>query len=113
LLVHDKSRATRKLSFLIQNSVSLRNFARHVAKQREFDSDLFAECGVRRGSVNADAKYGGVLEVDLAGVDTRLVSLKFFRSTTGEYSLVQVLSGVRFSEGNNTRDTCRIHERSC
>jgi hypothetical protein len=84
LLVHDKSRAARKLSFLIQNSVSLRNFARHVAKKREFDSDLLGERGVGRGSINADAKYCGVFEVDLARVDTRLVSLKFFGSSTGE-----------------------------
>jgi hypothetical protein len=84
LFVHDEGGATRKLSFLVQDSVSLCDFALHVAKEREFDSDLFCERGVGRGSINTDAKYGGVFEVDLARVDTSLVSLKFFRSTTGE-----------------------------
>ena len=79
LLIHDKGGATRKLSFRVQDSVRLRDFARHVAKKREFDTDLFGERGVGRGSINADAKHSGVFEVDLDGVDTRLVSLKFFR----------------------------------
>jgi hypothetical protein len=84
LLVHDEGGATGKLRFLVQDSVSLRDFAFHVAKKREFDSDLLGECCVGGGSIDADAKYGGVVEVDLARVDTSLVSLKFFRSTTSE-----------------------------
>jgi hypothetical protein len=84
LLVHDKGGATGKLSFLIQDSVSFRDFPLHVAKKRKFDSDFLGKRCVGGGSINADAKYGGVFEIDLARVDTRLVSLKFFRSTTGE-----------------------------
>ena len=84
LFVHDKGRAASKLSLVIQDPVSLRDFALHVAKKREFDSDFLGKRCVGWGSINANAKYRGVFEVDLARVDTSLVSLKFFRSTTGE-----------------------------
>ena len=84
LLVHNKGGATSKLSFFIQDSVSLRDFALHVAKKREFDSDFLGKRCVGGRSINADAKYSDVFEVDLARVDTSLVSLKLFRSTTGE-----------------------------
>ena len=30
-----------------------------------------------------------------------------------QHSWAQVLSGMGFSEGNNIRDTSRVHERSC
>ena len=66
LLVHDKGGATGKLSFLIQDSVSFRDFALHVAKKWKFDSDFLGERCVGGGSINADAKYGGVFEIDLA-----------------------------------------------
>lgn len=84
LLVHDKGGATGKLGFFIQDSVSLGNFALHVAEERKFHSDFLGKRRVGRGSINADAEYGGVFQVDLARVDTSLVSLKFFGSTTSE-----------------------------
>jgi hypothetical protein len=97
LLVHDKRGAAGKLHLLIQDAVFLGNLACHVAQQREFDPDFFSECLVGRGSVNADAQYGGVFKVDLAGIDTRLVRLKFFRSTTGESKDVEGQYNVLFS----------------
>ena len=84
LLVHYKRGATRKLRFFIQDSVRLRDFALHVAKKWELDPDFFRKRGIGGRGINADAKHSGVIEVDLARIDTRLVSLKFFRSTTSE-----------------------------
>jgi hypothetical protein len=66
LLVHDEGGATRELSFLIQYSVRLCDFPLHIAKKGEFDADLLGKRGVGRWGINADAKYGGVFEVDLA-----------------------------------------------
>jgi hypothetical protein len=61
----------------------------HVAQKRKFHSDFFGERGVGGRSVNADTQDGGVFRVDLAGIDTRLVCLKFFRSTARESQNVE------------------------
>jgi hypothetical protein len=84
LLVHDEGGAIGKLKLVIQDAVFLRDLPRHVAQKRKCDPDLFGECGVGGKSVDADAKNSGLLKVDLAGIDTRLVGLQLFRSTTGE-----------------------------
>jgi hypothetical protein len=84
LLVDDEGGAIGKLKLVIQNAVFLGNLTRHIAEERKCDSDLFGECCVGGESVDADSKYCGVLEVDLAGIDTRLVCLQFFRSTAGK-----------------------------
>jgi hypothetical protein len=84
LLVHDKRSAARKLRLLVQDAVLLRDLPCHVAQEWKFDPDFLGERSVRRRSVNADTQDGGVFQVDLARVDTRLVCLKFFRSTSGE-----------------------------
>ena len=84
LFVHNKSGAARKLGLLIQNPICFGDLARHVAKKRKLDSDFFGESGVGGRSIDADAKYRGILEVDLARIDTSLVCLKFFRSAAGE-----------------------------
>jgi hypothetical protein len=84
LLVDDEGGAIGKLKLVIQDAVLLRDLARHVAEERKFDANFFGEGGVGGRSVNADAKDGGVFRVDLAGIYTRLVSLKFLRSTLGE-----------------------------
>jgi len=84
LLVHDKGGATSKLSFLIQDTVRLRDFTFHVTKKGKFDSDFLGECRVGRRGINADPEHSRVFEVDFARVDTRLVCLKLFRSTTGK-----------------------------
>ena len=84
LLVHDKRSAVGKLKLIVQDAVLFRDLARHVAQERELDTDFLGERGVGGRSVNADTQDGGVLRVDLAGVDTRLVCLKFLRSTAGE-----------------------------
>jgi hypothetical protein len=89
VLVHDKGGAAGKLSVFVQDTVCLGDFALHVAQEREFHADFLGKRVVGRGSINADAKYRGVIEVDLAGVDTRLVSLKLLRSTTGEGEYVK------------------------
>ena len=84
LLVDDKRGAVGKLKLVVQDAVVFRDLPRHVAQKREFDSDFLGERFVGRRSVNTDAQDLGVFQIDLARVDTRLVSLKFFRSTTGE-----------------------------
>jgi hypothetical protein len=84
LLIDDKCGAVGKLKLVVEDAVLLRDLACHVAEKREFDANFFGECGVGGRSVNADAQNSGVLRVDLAGVDTRLVCLQLFRSTTGE-----------------------------
>ena len=84
LLVHHEGRAARELCFLVEDSVGFRDFAFHVAEKRELDSDLLRERRIGGRSIDADAEYGRVVEVYFAGVDTRLVSLKLFCSTTGE-----------------------------
>jgi hypothetical protein len=84
LLVHDKRGAVGELHLIIQDPVFLRDLARHVTEQRKFDSDFLFERRVGRRSVNADPENRGVLQVDLSRVDTSLVSLKLFRSTTGK-----------------------------
>jgi len=65
-LVHDKGSAPGKLSVLIQNPVCLRDISLHVAKKREFNSDLLRERGVGRRGINADAEYSRIFEIDLA-----------------------------------------------
>ena len=89
LLVHDKGRAAGKLSLFIQDAVRLRDVALHVAQKREFHSDFLGKRAVGGRCINADAKDCGVVEVDLAGVDTRLVSLEFLRSATGKGKYVK------------------------
>jgi len=89
LLVHDEGGAAGKLSLFIQDAIRLRDVALHVAQEREFDSYFLGKRGVGRRSINTDAEDGGVVEVDLARIDTRLVSLEFLRSTTGEGQYVE------------------------
>lgn len=84
LFVDDKRGAIGKLKLVVEDAVLFRDLPRHVAQEREFDPDLFCESFVGRRSVNADAQDLGVFQIDLARVDTRLVSLQFFRSATGE-----------------------------
>lgn len=84
LLVDDKRGAVGKLELVVQDAVFFRDLPRHVAQKRKFDPDFFGECFVGRRSIDTDSQDLGVLQIDLARVDTRLVSLKFFRSTTGE-----------------------------
>jgi hypothetical protein len=87
--IHHERGAVRKLELVVQDAVFLGDLARHVAEQREFHANFFGKCLVRRGSVDADAKYRGVVEVDLTGVDTSLVCLKFFRSTASKRKHVE------------------------
>ena len=87
--IDDERGAIGKLKLIIQDAVLLGDLARHIAEKRKCDSDLFGECGVGGKSVDADSEYGGVLEVDLTRVDTRLVCLQLFRSTTGESKHVE------------------------
>jgi hypothetical protein len=61
LLVNDEGRAARKLSFLVEDSVRLRDLALHIAQEGEFDSDFLGESGVRRRSVDADAENRSVV----------------------------------------------------
>jgi hypothetical protein len=79
----------------------------HVAQKRKFDPDFLGERGVGRRSVNADAQNGGVFEVDLAGIDTRLVCLQFFRSTLGEGKNVERQDDVLLAEV-----IAQLHRRS-
>lgn len=95
--VHDKRGAVCELELVVQDAVFFRHLPRHIAKQRELHSDFFCECLVGRGCVDADAKNGGVLSVDLSGVDTSLVCLKFFRSTASERKDVKRQYDVLFS----------------
>ena len=84
LLIDDEGRAIGKLGFVIEDAVLLEDFTLHVTQQREFHADLIGEFGVGRNGVDADAQHRRIIEVDLASVDTSLVSLEFLRSTTGE-----------------------------
>jgi hypothetical protein len=84
LFVDDKRGAVRKLKLVVQDAVLFRDLPRHVAQKRKFDPDFFRECFVRRRRINADSQDLRVFQIDLARVDTSLVSLQFFRSTTGE-----------------------------
>jgi len=80
LLVDDKRGAVGKLKLVVQDAVFLRHLPRHVAQQRKFHSDFFGERLVGGRSVNADAKDFCIFQIDLARIDTRLVSLQLFRS---------------------------------
>src|SRR5437899_9680967 len=82
LLIQDEGGAIGKLGFVIEDAVLLEDLALHVTQQRELHADLVGEFGVRGNGVDADADHRRVVEVDLAGVDTSLVSLEFLRSTT-------------------------------
>jgi hypothetical protein len=97
LLIHNERGAVRKLELIVQDAVLLRDLPRHVAQQRKLHSDFLGEGLVGGRSVNADAKYRGVFQVDLAGVDTSLVCLKFFRSTTGKGKDVECQYYVLFA----------------
>jgi hypothetical protein len=94
LLVHNKGGATSKLGLLIEDPVCFRNLTGHVTEKRKFHSDFFGERGVGRRSINADAEHRGVLGVDLARVNTSLVCLQFFGSTTGEGKHVECQDDV-------------------
>jgi hypothetical protein len=83
-LVHDEGGAVGELHLLIQDAVGLGDFPLEVAQQRELDPDFFGKGFVRGRVVNADAENFRVVQVDFAGVDTRLVSLQLLRSTTGK-----------------------------
>jgi len=82
LLIHHKRGAIGKLGVVIQDPVLLEDFALHVAQQREFYADLVGKFGVGGNGVDADAYDRRIIEVNLACVDTSLVSLEFLRSTT-------------------------------
>src|SRR5207245_6878191 len=82
LLIQDEGGAIGKLGFVIEDAVLLEDLALHVTQQRELHADLVGEFGVGGNGVDADADHRRVVEVDLAGVDTSLVSLEFLRSTT-------------------------------
>lgn len=97
LLIHNKRRAVRKLKLIVQDAVFLRDLPGHIAQQRKLYSDFFGEGLVGGRSVNADAKYCGVFQVDLARVDTSLVCLKLLRSTTGEGKNVECQDDVLFA----------------
>jgi len=84
LFVDDKRGAVRKLKLVVQDAVLFRDLPGHIAQQRKFHADFFGEGLVGGGSVNADAEDFGVFQVDLARIDTRLVSLKFLRSAASE-----------------------------
>ena len=97
LLVHHKRGAAGKLHLFIQDAVFLGDLARHVAKQGEFDSDFFGKRLIGRRSINADSKNRRIFEVNLARVDTSLVSLKLFRSATSESKDIEGQYDVLFS----------------
>ncbi len=84
LLVHDESGAVCELGFIVEDAIGLRHFSLHVTEKGKLDTNFLGEGAVGGGSVNADAQNCGVVQVDLASVDTSLVSLKFFGSTTGK-----------------------------
>jgi hypothetical protein len=84
LLIHHKRCAVGKLSFIIQNTVRFGDLALHVAQEREFHAKLFGEFGIGRNGIDADAQNCGVVKIDFARVDTSLVSLQLFGSTSGE-----------------------------
>jgi len=81
LFVDDKRGAVRKLELIVQDAIIFRDLPGHIAQQREFHADFFGEGLVGGGSIDADAEDFGVFQVDLARIDTRLVSLQLFRST--------------------------------
>jgi hypothetical protein len=56
----------------------------HIAQEGILDANLLGVGGIRKRAVNADSKNFGVAQIDFSFVDTILVSLKLFRSTTGE-----------------------------
>jgi hypothetical protein len=60
------------------------DLAVHVAQEGKLDANLLGVCTIGGRTVNADSKNLGVALVDLSFVDTILVSLKLFGSTTGE-----------------------------
>jgi hypothetical protein len=66
LLVHHEGGSAGKLSLIVEDPVILRHLPLHIAQQRKFHADLFRECRVGGRSVDADSKYRGVVEVDLA-----------------------------------------------
>ena len=97
LLVHDESGAVCELGFIVQDAICLRDFALHVTEEWKLDTNLLGEGGVRGRSVNADSQNCRVVEVDLAIVDTSLVSLKFLGSTTGKGKDVERQNDVLFA----------------
>jgi hypothetical protein len=84
LFVDDKRGAIRKLKLVVQDAILFRDLPRHIAQKRKFHPDFFGESFVRGRRINADSQDLRVFQIDLARVDTSLVSLKLFRSTTGE-----------------------------
>jgi hypothetical protein len=66
LLVDDKCGAIGELKLIVQDAVFFRDLPRHIAQQREFDSDFLGEGCVGGGSVNADSQDRGVFQIDLA-----------------------------------------------
>ena len=97
LLVHDESGTVCELGLIVKDAVCLRDLALHVTEKRKLDTNFLGESGVGGSSVNADSQNCGVVEVDLAFVDTSLVSLKFLGSTTGKGKDVERQNDVLFT----------------
>ena len=85
-----------------QDPVFLEHFLVHVAEEGKLDANLLGEGRVGRGRINADAENFRVVQVDLAGVDSRLDRLELLRSTTGKGKHVDgkeyVLLAVKVAE---------------
>jgi hypothetical protein len=66
VLIHDESRALRKLVIvaflvvLLQNPILFQNFPVHVAQEGKGHADLLGKGGVRGRRVNADSEYDGI-----------------------------------------------------
>jgi hypothetical protein len=97
LLVHDESGTVRELGFIVEDAIGLRHFALHVTKKGKLDTNFFGEGAVGWRSVNADAQNCRVIQVDLACVDTSLVSLEFLGSTTGKGKDIERQNDVLFT----------------
>ena len=97
LLVHDESSSICELGFIIEDAIGLGHFSLHVTEKGKLDTNFLGEGAVGGSRVNADAQNCGVVQVDLAIVDTSLVSLKFLRSTTGKGKDVERQNDVLFA----------------
>jgi len=97
LLVHDESGTVCELGFIVEDAIGLRHFALHVTEKGKLDTNFLGEGAVGGRRVNADAQNCRVIEVDLACVDTSLVSLKFLGSTTGKGKDVERQNDVLFA----------------
>src|SRR5256886_1808731 len=67
-----------------QDAVGGEHLVVHVAEQWKFETVLFGEGGVGRGTVEADAEHGSVGGGDLPGIDTGLDGAHLLGATLGE-----------------------------